>query len=299
MKFHELSILSQPAITYAKADVSESHATLQALLKDPKKAHLILALNTGADCTIKTVNDTLAFPANSIAAFLPTETYNVTPNSAESESSFFITCTHIKSFRYKTTLLEDDAPFLPAENQLLLPTVLPLNKSQLQTVSLFMQTMSHHKNHPGAAEDILCLSLWYRTLGMLDMFLRSHFPQNPIGRFVTQPGADYYVYKAKKLIHEHYAEKLSLPHIAGQLGITPNYLSSVFKKGTGETVITYINRYRMERLLELLHENNAKKLEDICQSVGIHDKRYAQRLSKRFYSLSIQGCMQIDHSTVL
>jgi AraC-like DNA-binding protein len=48
-----------------------------------------------------------------------------------------------------------------------------------------------------------------------------------------------------KYLHDHFAESLRLPDLAGRVGISEKTLSRIFKQSTGQTVITYLNRLRV------------------------------------------------------
>lgn len=55
-----------------------------------------------------------------------------------------------------------------------------------------------------------------------------------------------------KYISEHYMENLSLEHLAGIIGLTPQYLSKYFKKTTNIGITHYINMIRLEKANEEL-----------------------------------------------
>ena len=50
----------------------------------------------------------------------------------------------------------------------------------------------------------------------------------------------------------HYAEKISLQEIADSVYLHPNYLCSLFKKYTGQTVFDYLTQYRIQQAAMLL-----------------------------------------------
>ncbi|MEG0767931.1 MAG: DNA-binding response regulator, partial [Clostridia bacterium] len=63
---------------------------------------------------------------------------------------------------------------------------------------------------------------------------------------------DDYVQRAVGYINQHYAEDLSVAELAGRVGVTPNYLSSIFRKDVGGSVVEYLTRIRMENAQRLL-----------------------------------------------
>ena len=65
------------------------------------------------------------------------------------------------------------------------------------------------------------------------------------------------VYLAKAYIEEHYAsEDISLKEIAATVFATPAYVSSLFKKETGNSIIEYITICRMRRAACLLYTSS-------------------------------------------
>ena len=68
---------------------------------------------------------------------------------------------------------------------------------------------------------------------------------------VPNPGHEA-VKLCMEYIHEHIAEKLTLDEIAQHCHLHPNYLCTVFKQYTGETIFEYRNRFRVETAARLL-----------------------------------------------
>lgn len=66
---------------------------------------------------------------------------------------------------------------------------------------------------------------------------------------------------------------ISLPIIADQVGLSPQYISRLFREETGTSVTQYITQVRMEKAVELLKQTNMKVYE-IAEEVGIPSYRY-------------------------
>lgn len=79
----------------------------------------------------------------------------------------------------------------------------------------------------------------------------------------------------------HIREPLSLKLIAEQVNISPNYLSSQFKKETGKTLTDYINEKRIHDSLILLATTELP-IQEIAARVGIYDENYYARLFKKY-----------------
>lgn len=91
--------------------------------------------------------------------------------------------------------------------------------------------------------------------------------------------------RAKTYIDRHYAEKIVLPDLAAQLGITPNYLSSLMKKQLGMTFSEYVLNVRMEQARKLLSDSDLR-INEIAVRVGYDNLFYFSKLFKRVYGVS-------------
>ncbi|WP_028610160.1 response regulator [Paenibacillus harenae] len=78
---------------------------------------------------------------------------------------------------------------------------------------------------------------------------------------------------AIKWIKDNMQHPISLPILAEQVGLSPQYISRLFREETGSSVNEYITRLRMERAIELLKRTN-KKVYEIAEEVGIPSYRY-------------------------
>lgn len=64
------------------------------------------------------------------------------------------------------------------------------------------------------------------------------------------------VVQCMRYIHNRYYKKLTLKTLAEKCHLQPNYLCTVFKAYTGQTIFEYINRYRVEIAMELLRKED-------------------------------------------
>jgi two-component system response regulator YesN len=82
----------------------------------------------------------------------------------------------------------------------------------------------------------------------------------------------------KQYITLHYAEDVSLKSLAQKFYISPEYLSRLFKKETGENFIEYLTKTRISKAKELLIENKDIKVYEVAEMVGYNDPKYFSRL---------------------
>lgn len=93
------------------------------------------------------------------------------------------------------------------------------------------------------------------------------------------------VARAITWIRIHYREPISLQETADACTLNKNYLASVFKKETGETVTSYINRTRIDQAKYLfdLQAGSAAEAASLC---GIPDLTYFGRLFHRYTGMT-------------
>ena len=78
---------------------------------------------------------------------------------------------------------------------------------------------------------------------------------------------------------------LSIDLISRQCGFTANYLSTLFKQKTGQTLNSFIIHTRIETAKNLLLNTNLK-LYEICDYVGVNDPNYFSDMFKRTVGVS-------------
>lgn len=93
------------------------------------------------------------------------------------------------------------------------------------------------------------------------------------------------VKKTQSMIHEFYADGITLSEIADRLNLTQEYLGSQFHKEVGENFSTYIRNYRLSKAKELLIGTQLKQYE-IAEKVGYADAKYFARVFKECVGMS-------------
>ena len=78
---------------------------------------------------------------------------------------------------------------------------------------------------------------------------------------------------------------LSLRNLAQAQNVNASYLSSLFKKETGETVTEHVNRKRMEHAIHLL-QSTRLQVQTVAQHCGISDLNYFSKLFKKHVGMT-------------
>jgi len=89
------------------------------------------------------------------------------------------------------------------------------------------------------------------------------------------------VEKAKEYISKNYADpEISLESLAAYVNFSPNHLSMVFSKKTGQTFIKYLTEYRIGKAKELLR-CTGKRSSEIALETGYQDPHYFSYVFKK------------------
>jgi YesN/AraC family two-component response regulator len=93
------------------------------------------------------------------------------------------------------------------------------------------------------------------------------------------------VLQVLEIIDRDYSQPLSLSILSNRVGVHPTYLSNLFKKQIGLTLIDYINRRRVEKA-KILLEDPLNKIFWISEQVGFMNQRYFSQVFKRITGLT-------------
>jgi two-component system, response regulator YesN len=83
-----------------------------------------------------------------------------------------------------------------------------------------------------------------------------------------------------KMIQENYTSTIKLADLAKAVNFTEAYLSVLFKKETGESLMDCVIRHRMKKARELLRDPSMK-IYEISEAVGYADANYFGKLFKK------------------
>jgi AraC-like DNA-binding protein len=88
------------------------------------------------------------------------------------------------------------------------------------------------------------------------------------------------IWKARKFIHEHSDDELSLSKVAKAVSISANHLSEKFKEVTGVNFVDYVAQIRFEKARDLL-QNSTRRISEIAFAVGFQSLSQFNRVFRR------------------
>lgn len=102
---------------------------------------------------------------------------------------------------------------------------------------------------------------------------------------IDEKSGNQLVREVKKYVRDHYDDRVVLSEIAESLFVNRNYLSQLFKKVTGETFVTYLNKYRIKKAQEKLREKKYMVYE-VSEMVGYQNSTYFSQVFKSITGVS-------------
>lgn len=105
--------------------------------------------------------------------------------------------------------------------------------------------------------------------------------------------SNYTIKRAINHIREHYKEGISLEEVSGSLGITPEYLSTLFNREMGENFSAFLKKFRLSHAKRLL-KGTDMKIYEIAEAVGYTDSKYFARVFKDEFGISPVDYRQMD-----
>ncbi|RIX53199.1 response regulator [Paenibacillus nanensis] len=91
---------------------------------------------------------------------------------------------------------------------------------------------------------------------------------------------------AREYILARLGEDLNVADIAARLGLSPNYLSVIFRQQTGQRLVEFIQHSRVEAAKKLLRETTLKVYE-VAERVGFKDTSYFCKVFKEYAAMTV------------
>lgn len=93
------------------------------------------------------------------------------------------------------------------------------------------------------------------------------------------------IQQIKQYIVEHSQEDISLDALANKVGLSPIYISKMFKEKLGVNYIDFLTECRIEKAKKLLADSE-KSLKEITFEIGYHEPNYFSKVFKKMCSIS-------------
>lgn len=94
------------------------------------------------------------------------------------------------------------------------------------------------------------------------------------------------VNKMLQYVFENYSKKVLMKDLVDELNYSETYLNRNFKEVVGTTFNEYLNRYRIQKSLELLIGENKMSIQEIGWASGIGDYKYFRKVFKKYIGCS-------------
>lgn len=106
-----------------------------------------------------------------------------------------------------------------------------------------------------------------------------------LGNLKLEEPKDPLVMAILAFIADHYSQKITLADLAEHVHYSERYINQRFQKALGTTVIEYLNRYRIQKALALLQEDEPP-ISEIGFLCGIGDYKYFNYVFKKYVGCS-------------
>lgn len=113
--------------------------------------------------------------------------------------------------------------------------------------------------------------------------------------YIDSNEVNTYVKYAINKIKEEYNERLSIESLADELGVSPSYLSRKFKQETSYTFLDMLNKYRVQKAVELMMKEKDKyRVYEIADIVGFGDYKNFSLVFKKYTNFSPKDFMKAN-----
>ncbi len=176
---------------------------------------------------------------------------------------------------------------------LLLPAVLPFSDSgEMREYEQCIHQYIQAYMHAGHASALHRTAIFFDLLYRLDTMVR----QTAVG--MTEKYIAYYVKKTDYAISTRFSEKLTVNLLASEFGITPSYLSSIYRAACGVTFSHRLTEVRINHA-KLLLDTTELHLSEIAARVGYSSESHLRKRFRQHVGISITEYICINREQTL
>lgn len=178
-------------------------------------------------------------------------------------------------------------------NYILLPSVTAFSEAdEVREYEVQINRYIHAYMNGGHAEALLRNAIIYDLLYRLDTMVRQ-----PAGG-MTDKYIAYYVKKTDYAMQTRYAEKLTVNGLAKEFGITPNYLSAIYREASGVTFSHRLTDIRIDHAKHLILHSDLH-LAQIAIQVGYNSESHLRKRFRQRVGISITEFICINKEQTL
>ena len=101
---------------------------------------------------------------------------------------------------------------------------------------------------------------------------------------------------ARRYIEDHFRDSVMVAEVAKKTGLSPSHFATVFRQATGQTIVEYLQRRRVEEAKALL-TNTRKIVTEICFLCGFANLTHFNRVFRRWTGSSPRQYRQKKHES--
>lgn len=136
------------------------------------------------------------------------------------------------------------------------------------------------------SQNLLQKSLWERyhirpAEKQLFLYFMAWKSMSSYVKTASPPPKNPYVRQMLAMVEANFRKELTLNMVAKDIGINPNYAGQLFRGEVGISFLDYLNRYRIEQILECILQTPTLSFEQVALNMGFSDMRNFYRVFKR------------------
>ena len=116
-------------------------------------------------------------------------------------------------------------------------------------------------------------------------------------KIFTKDKTEKLIMEIRRYVSENYDKPFSLAKMAEDMNYSVSYICRAFKKNVSTTLMDYINKFRIQKALELLAGTNNDSIMGIANSVGFQDPYYFSRLFKKLTGMTPKNYLKYTQKT--
>jgi len=96
---------------------------------------------------------------------------------------------------------------------------------------------------------------------------------------------DNQILRAQTFVEKNFARPVNMDDLAARVGMSLRNFKRRFRSATGDSPLTYVQRFRVEAAKRLF-ENTHKSISEVCYQIGYEDIGFFRRIFKRYVGIA-------------